>query len=146
MSKYNPTSIQFSLRKFIEDETGVDAYWVEDGVKLPDEKPFITVEQLFDTTEILTKGRQAVQTLFYYQIGIRAESLIDRQILQGDLQRLFLFEKIPYINAFTQETDGHLRVEANDGTPIPAEDISDKSNYHRYEFDVTVDVVYGRNR
>lgn len=146
MSKSNPVNIQHSLRKYLEDTTDVPAIWVYDGVEIPKEKPLITVEQLFNQTEGLSKGRQAVQTLFYYQVGIHAKTIMERHNLQDVLQRLFLFDKIPFIDAESGETDGHLRVESSSGTPIPAEDITDKTNYHRLYFDVTVDVVYGRDR
>lgn len=135
-------NIQHSLRTIIEDETGIPSVWVYDGVKLPEEKPFTTVEQMMAETEIISKGRQAVRTIFHFQVGVHARNPNERARYQDVLQRLFLFGKIPLIDAETGAQNGHLRVNAPYVTPIPAEDISDKSNYFRLYFDVTVDVVY----
>lgn len=136
--------VQHSLIEYVESKLNIPTLWHYDGVQLADAggKPFITVKQMVNSTEILSKGREAVQTTFAFEVGLYTESARERAKLQDELHRLFIFDKIPLLNAETGEQRGVLTVDAPFITPIDADELNVKTNYHRVYFDVEIRVTY----
>jgi len=140
--------IQHSLRTHLQTVIGIPAIWVYDGVSLPDEtaKPYITVEQMQNNNEILAKGREAVESTYRFQVGLRANSASERARLQSAIKRTLLFDKIDLYD-LTQSpavVSGYFYAEVTAEVPIPADSTDARSNFHRVYFDVEVDVtLYG---
>jgi len=136
--------VQHSLIEYVEGKLNIPTLWHYDGVQLADAggKPFITVKQMVNSTEILSKGREAVQTTFAFEVGLYTESARERAKLQDELHRLFIFDRIPLLNAETGEQRGVLTVDAPFITPIDADELNVKTNYHRVYFDVEIRVTY----
>lgn len=139
-------NIQHSIRAHLAEETGIPAIWVYDGVKLPKIKPFITVEQMQNNTTIISKQREAVQTTYRFQVGVFANSATERARKQDEVKRLLLFDNIELVDATTGALLGFFKANVTAEVPMPADDISDKTGYHRLYFDVEVDVVFNVNK
>jgi hypothetical protein len=135
-------NIQHSLRTHIGSKTGINTVWVYDGVKLPKSKAFITIEQMQNNTTIISKQREAVRTIYRFQIGLFATSAIDRARKQDEIKRILLFDKIELIDATTPgQALGFFNADITAEVPMPAEDISDETNKHRVYFDVEIDLT-----
>jgi hypothetical protein len=139
-------NIQHSLRTHIGSKTGINTVWVYDGVKLPKSKPFITVEQMQNNTTVISKQREAVRTVYRFQIGLFATSATDRARKQDEVKRVLLFDEIELLDATTPDTSlGFFKAVITAEVPMPAEDISDETNKHRVYFDVEIDVTFNKN-
>jgi hypothetical protein len=138
-------NIQHSLRTHIENKTGIKTIWIYDGVKLPKSKPFITIEQMQNNTTIISKQREAVMTVYRFQIGLFATSANDRARKQDEIKRVLLFDSIELLNATSGASLGFFHVDLTAEVPMPAEDVSDETNKHRVYFDVEIDVTYNKN-
>jgi hypothetical protein len=139
-------NIQHSLRKYIESKTGINTVWVYDGVKLPKVKPFVTIEQMQNNTTVISKQREAVRTVYRFQIGLFATSATDRALKQDEIKRVLLFDEIELLDATTPDTAlGFFNANITAEVPLPAEDISDETNKHRVYFDVEIDVTFNKN-
>jgi hypothetical protein len=138
-------NLQHSLRSHILAKTGINTVWVFDGVKLPTTKPFITVEQMQNNTTVVSKQREAVRTIYRFQIGLFANSATDRARKQDELKRVLLFDKIELIDATSGISLGFFNADLTAEVPMPAEDISDETNKHRIYFDIEVDVTFNKN-
>jgi hypothetical protein len=137
--------LQHSIRTHIATKTGINTVWVYDGVKLPTAKPFVTVEQMQNNTTVISKQREAVRTVYRFQIGLFASSATERARKQDDLKRVLLFDEIELLSATTGDLLGVFRADLTAEVPLPAEDISDKTKMHRVYFDVEVDVTFNKN-
>jgi hypothetical protein len=138
-------NIQHSLRTHIAAKTGINTIWVYDGVKLPTVKPFITVEQMQNNTTVISKQREAVRTIYRFQIGLFAVSATDRARKQDELKRSLLFDEIELLDATTGSLLGVFQADLTAEVPMPAEDVSDETKKHRVYFDVEVDVTFNKN-
>ncbi|WHY01874.1 hypothetical protein [Neobacillus sp. DY30] len=140
-------NLQHSLLTHIEVKTGIKVVWIYDGVKLPKTKPFITIEQMQNNTTILSKRREAVRTIYRFQIGLFASSATDRALKQDELKRVLLFDEIELLDATTpgRYSLGFFNASITAEVPMPAEDVSDETKKHRIYFDVEVDVTFNKN-
>jgi hypothetical protein len=139
-------NIQHSLRTHIAAKTGINTVWVYDGVKLPKVKPFVTIEQMQNNTTVISKQREAVRTIYRFQIGLFASSATDRARKQDELKRVLLFDEIELLDATTPDASGVVfNANITAEVPMPAEDISDETNKHRVYFDVEIDVTINKN-
>jgi hypothetical protein len=139
-------NIQHSLRTHLASKTGINTVWVFDGVKLPTTKPFITVEQMQNNTTVISKQREAVRTIYRFQIGLFASSAVERSRKQDEIKRVLLFDKIELIDATTPgQSLGFFNADITAEVPMSAEDVSDETKKHRVYFDVEIDVTYNKN-
>jgi hypothetical protein len=138
-------NIQHSMRSHIAAKTGITTVWIYDGVKLPTTKPFITVEQMQNNTTVISKQREAVRTIYRFQIGLFASSATDRARKQDELKRILLFDKIELLNATSGFSLGFFNVDVTAEVPMPAEDVSNETQKHRVYFDIEVDVTFNKN-
>jgi hypothetical protein len=139
-------NIQHSMHAHLTDKTGIKVVWIYDGVKLPTTKPFITVEQMQNNTTVISKQREAVRTIYRFQIGLFANSASDRAIKQDEMKRILLFDEIELFDAtIPGKSLGFFHADITAEVPMPAEDISDETNKHRVYFDVEIDVTFNKN-
>jgi hypothetical protein len=139
-------NIQHSLRAHISAKTGINTVWIFDGVKLPKVKPFVTIEQMQNNTTVISKQREAVRTIYRFQIGLFATSATDRARKQDEIKRVLLFDNIELIDATTPDTTlGFFNAIITAEVPMPAEDVSDETMKHRVYFDVEIDVIFNKN-
>jgi len=139
--------IHFSLKRHLETVIGVPVVWVYDGVVLPTTKPFITIEQMQNNNAILSKGRESIETIHRFQIGLYASNSTERARMQDRIKRTFLFDQIALIDTEVSATHvaGYFYAEVTGEVPMPAEDTASKTDYHKVYFDVEVPFVYGKN-
>jgi len=142
-------NLQHSLRTHLASVMDVQVVWIYDGVKLPDEaaKPFMTIEQMQNNNAVLSKGREAVETIHRFQIGLFAKSASERATLQATVKRHLLFDKIPLID-LTQSpavVSGFFHTDLTGEVPIGADSTDARNTYHRVYFDVEVPTVTHRN-
>jgi hypothetical protein len=140
-------NLQHSLITHIEVKTGTKVVWIYDGVKLPKTKPFITIEQMQNNTTVLSKRREAIRTIYRFQIGLFAASATDRAIKQDELKSILLFDSIELLDATTpgRYSLGFFNADITAEVPMPAEDVSDETRKHRVYFDVEIDVTFNKN-
>lgn len=138
--------LSYSLQKFLGSKTGLPVDIVYDGYKMRAEKPFITIEQMQNNHEILSKMREAVRTIYRFQIGLHASNAVEKMKTQEDISYALTFSDIPYFNT-TKSIDvvvGLFDVRLNAVVPMPADDLTKQSNYHRVYFDVEVNSIKRR--
>jgi hypothetical protein len=135
-------NLQHSMHAHLTDKTGIKVVWIYDGVKLPTTKPFITVEQMQNNTTIISKQREAVRTIYRFQIGLFANSASDRANKQDEMKRILLFDEIELLDAtIPGKSLGFFHADITAEVPMPAEDVSNETQKHRVYFDVEVDVT-----
>ncbi|MFJ5716532.1 hypothetical protein [Neobacillus sp. NPDC093127] len=140
-------NLQRSLKSHLQTKVGIPAIWVYDGVKLPIVKPFITVEQMQNNNEIISKQRESIQTTYRFQVGLHASSANERVRRQEEIKQIFLFDEIELLDADTPgQSLGFFNTNLSAEVPMPADDLSDKTSYHRVYFDIEVDVTFNRRR
>ncbi|MGG1594907.1 hypothetical protein [Terribacillus saccharophilus] len=133
--------ISYAITRYIQEATGMKTVQIFDGIKLPTEKPFVTVEQLVNASTILTKRRESISKVYRYQIGLYAKSLSDRSTRQDQLVRIFHFDEFPLYKNPSQPATGSFFVELTNETPIPADDVANETEKFRMFFDISVTTV-----
>ncbi|WP_396583105.1 hypothetical protein ACFVP7_06840 [Bacillus sp. SG20033] len=134
--------VQYSIIQHLAEKTGFEVVWVYDGVVLPETKPFITVQQRQNTPTVVSKQRESVRMVYRFQIGLHTNTAIERATVQEQLNRIFLFDKIALINANEpSQTLGLFYVNLTAEVPLPAEEVADKTQYHRVYFDIEIDTT-----
>lgn len=123
-------------------EVGDRVIWRYDGVELTGrEKPFITVEQLVDTSETLAAGRRDYSETFALQIGVFTRNVGERSQLSYSVAQALRQTNIPFYDTsgpapiLTSQT---FVADVTDITPMPPEDINDETNRHRIYIDVEI--------
>jgi len=136
----------YSLQRFFDTELNVRADWVSDGYEYPEEKPFITIESLTDERIVLSKGREAVQIIEHLQLGYHATNIVERTKTAEEIADLLTFNKIPYFDTgeSVDEHVGFFDVKLTAVVPMPADELSRKSEYHRVYFDVEIENIKRR--
>lgn len=136
--------LQHSIITHLRNKTGLRVDWVFDGYKYPAEKPFVTVEQMQNNIDTLTKQREAIQTIYRFQVGLHAKSATERARLQEQIKRIFLFDEITFLdtNKSPALASGFFMCDLTGVVPMPANDISNTSDYHRVYFDIEIDAKH----
>ncbi|MBS4195330.1 hypothetical protein [Lederbergia citri] len=140
MSEFHQHGLQHSIISHLRNKLGIRVDWVFDGYKKPTEKPFITVEQMQNNNDILAKQREAVRTIYRFQVGLHAQSSTDRARLQERIKRIFLFDEITFLDTDKSpaQASGFFMCELMAEVPMPAGDVSNISDYHTVYFDIEV--------
>lgn len=140
-------NLQHSLKTHLQTVTGIPTIWVYDGVSLPVAKPFITIEQMQNNNEVISKLREAVQTTFRFQVGLHANTANERARKQDQLRNIFLFDDIELLDTDTPgKSLGFFNTNLTAEVPMTADDLSAKTSYHRVYFDIEVDMTFNRRR
>lgn len=140
--------IQHSLITHLRSKfTGVTVVWVFDGVALPTVKPFITVEQMQNNNAILSKGRESIETILRFQVGLYAKSSTEKARMQSEIADAINFERITLYQTLQSPATavGFFDAFVTNVVPIPAEATEGETNKHRVYFDVEVTQIYGKN-
>ena len=142
--------IQSSLIDHLRKATSLNVVWVYDGVTLPESegKTYMTVEQLPNSTSILSKGREAVRTIYRFQVGLYAKTAAERARKQSEVLRILTFDEIPLLDTAVPTLDviGKLDAQVLAETPITPTGVEQESRYNRVYFDVEVDYVMHRRK
>ncbi len=135
-------NVQYSLIQRIKTVTGLNTLWLYDGITLPTTKPFVTVEQMPNTSEQFAKGR-VLRTYFHFQVCLYTNSASERAKLQDAVKNAIQFDPIPLYDAENTPANvvGYFYADVTGETPVSPEDPSDKTNYHKVYLDVEVDEI-----
>lgn len=135
-----------AIVQHLREQTDIRVDLLYDGYERREEKPLITVETMQNNNEILAKGREAIQTIYRYQIGLTDVNSVDLSINQEKLQRIFNFDKFIFYDTIKSpaEASGFFMCNLTAVVPMPAGDISNKSEYHRVYFDIEIDAKHYR--
>lgn len=111
-----------------------------DGYTMPATRPLILVEQMQNNIEINVKQREAVEIIYRYQIGLFCANSVDLSIKQERLQGVFNFDAFPFYDTLQSPAiqRGYFLCDLTAVVPMPAGDITNKSEYHRVYFDVEI--------
>src|SRR5690625_1046719 len=124
----------------LNDKTGIKTDLIYDGYEIPEDRPLITVEPIQDEFLILSKQRESVEVTRHYQIGLHDVNSVQLSINSERLRNIFLFEEFTYYDTLKNpaEIAGSFLCKLTAVVPITADDISEKSAYHRVYFDVEI--------
>lgn len=142
----NQLGLGYSIKMFLENETGIDTILMFDGIRLPKVKPFIIVKQMTNNNQYVAKQRETIQTTYRYEVGLFAESYAERTAVQGEIRDLFFFDDIPLYDESGRKTTKYFQVSVTSEVPLDAGDVSDKTNMHRIYFDIEVVGTKHKNR
>lgn len=135
-------SLVINLNEMFE-EFKVDVKY--DGYKMPKERPLILIEQMPSSLSIITKGRESVETLYRYQIGLFDNNSVNLSINQERLQDAFIFNKYNYYDSLNDfRKCGIFDVELTSVTPISSGDITVESENNRVYFDIVIQAIKRR--
>lgn len=111
-----------------------------DGYKMPAERPLVLIEPMQNNYEILAKQREAIGAIYRYQIGLFDKTSVNLSINQEKLTQIFNFDKFAFYDTLQSPSPvtGYFLCDLTGITPMPADDISLESNYHRVYFDVEI--------
>lgn len=142
----NQYDLQNSLRFFFIRELSLACDIIYDGYKLPEMRPLVTIEPMQNNYASLSKQREAIQSIYRFQIGLRANNAVELVQLQERITNAFLFEKIPYFNTqvSVDEPVGFFVVDLTAVVPMPAEDINKHSERHKVYFDIEIENIKRR--
>lgn len=119
-------------------EIRVDLHF--DGYVMPAERPLILVEPMQNNNEILAKQREAVETIYRYQIGLYGKTSVDLSVNQERLQAVFNFDRFTFYDTLQSPAiaAGFFFCKLTSVVPMPADDITKQSDYHHVYFDVEI--------
>ena len=111
-----------------------------DGYQMPAVRPLILIEPMQNNYEINVKQREAIETIYRYQIGLFEKNSVELSIKQERLQDVFNFDKFAFYDTLQSPAiqRGYFLCDLTAVVPMPAGDISNKSEYHRVYFDVEI--------
>lgn len=146
MTAYKQWNLTVSLQQFLRDKTGIQTDIVYDGYEYSSVRPLITIEQMQNNYEYNVKGREAVETIYRWQIGLHASNVLERGKRQEDISDILIFNDIPYFDydKSADEPVGFFDVQINAITPMPADDITKHSLRHTVYFDVELNAYKRR--
>lgn len=136
-------SLLFNLRSMFGEDMTVDLKY--DGYEIPKTRPLILLEKEQNNFEIVSKGRETVEVIYRYQVGIFSNNSADLSRTQDRLQNLFLFNDFAYYDTSNNnKIVGRFDIILNNVTPVFADDIKDKSKYNRVYFDIEIETLKRR--
>lgn len=116
-----------SLRKYIEDTTGVTSVWRYVGYKAPVSGDYVAIEFVNSAYRSETKMKELVNERVFLNLMNVAKDMVSLDVRQGALIEILLYHKIPLIN-YSGETIGEFSVtditavnQLGDGTEIETE-------------------------
>ncbi|MBO0602700.1 hypothetical protein I2483_13615 [Sporosarcina sp. E16_3] len=119
---------------------------VYDGYKFPADRPLITLETMQANNRVLAKGRESVEVIYRYQVGLHDVNSVQLSINQERLTQVFNFDDIPYYDTLQTPSvqEGFFNCVLRAVVPMPASDVSVRTGYHRVYFDVEITDVKRR--
>ena len=114
---------------------------VFDGYMMPSERPLITVENMQSNYEILTKQRESIQATYRYQIGLHDVNSVELSKNKEIITNLFNFHRFKYFEESPDNIEGFFYCVLTAVVPMPASDVSKKSEYNRVYFDVEIENI-----
>lgn len=116
-----------SLRKYIEDTTGVTAVWRYIGYKPPSSGDYVAVEFVNSVYTSETKLKELVNERVFFNLSNIAKDVVSLDIRQGKLIEILMYHRIPLIN-YSGQVIGEFSVtditavnQIGDGTQIETE-------------------------
>src|SRR5690625_78800 len=86
--------LDYSLKIFIENVLDIETFIHRDGLKLPIEGNFSVVKRSPNLYSQISKAREAMSSVYRYEINIYAETLADRETFQDALVESFMFTEL----------------------------------------------------
>lgn len=132
-----------SLQRYLTERLELPCDIIIDGYEWRKDKPFMTIEQMQGNNEFIVKQREAVESIYRFQVGLHASNGVERMQLQERINNLFLFGKIRYyrFNESATNSVGFFDVELNAITPMPSDDITNHARRFTVYFDVEVSTI-----
>lgn len=111
-----------------------------DGYKKPDKRPLITVEPMQANNTVLVKGREAVEYIYRFQIGLFDINSVQLSINQERLQSIFNFDRFVFYDTLKQpvEATGYFYCDLTAVTPMLNDDLTNQGDNHRVYFDIEI--------
>ena len=137
-------NIQASIKKHLEQQTGFKCIWLYDGVKVPTERPILTIEALPTIYGTQAKLKDVVATKTRYQIGVLSKTGSQAAQLPHEIADLLTFEPVPLLDtANGGAVVGELDLTVTGVTPLPTDEANAEQKHKSY-IDVAVARTFGR--
>lgn len=132
--------LHYSLKTHLERKFNVPVIWIYDGVTLPATKPFITIEQMQNNNDIISKLRESIQTTYRFQVGIFTNSSSERAKLQSQVKDAINYDKMTLYQTDKPPASavGFFNAFVTNEAPMTADSTDAKTMYHRVYLDVEI--------
>lgn len=138
---FSPLGLQYSVKKFLEDSTGIETDIRYDGMKVA-KKPRLVVTILPSTTYQISKGKEAVQTKHALQVDVYGRTKREVSDMHWMLSDLLTFGEFVYHTDNGEETDLVLAFDDEIiESPIFSDEYAEESKHHSMHFGVSVFIV-----
>lgn len=87
-----------SLRKYIEDTTGLPTVWRYVGFKPPSTPDFMTIQFVNSAFNTRTKLRELVDERIFFHISTAATDVVTLDKQQSKLTEILMYHKIPLLD------------------------------------------------
>ena len=135
--------IMASLRLHLDSEVPElsKVQFIYDGVSLTDlTKPFVTIMQLAEPTEMISAGRTSFRETYNFQVGVFSDSFAGELKIRSSVKEALQTE-VPFYNDLLTLTGDTFICDVSDYTPIRNTDTADATHdFHGY-FDVSVTIL-----
>ena len=138
--------IMYSLQRYLKDITTMRVDLVFDGYIMHKDRPLITIEQMQNNLEYITKLRESVSTDYRFQVGLHASNPVEKMKLQEVMIEALIFGDVPYFRTSVsiEDSAGIMSVKVMAVVPMPSDDIAQESGRHTVYFDVEIDDIKRR--
>lgn len=132
-------SMIIAMREGMGGEFGVDLIF--DGYEMTKVRPLITIEDMQSNYEQVSKLREGIQTTYRYQIGLHDVNSIELSKNKEKMAHIFNFHRFKYIEESPVDVIGFFYCKLTAVVPMPASDISKRSEYNRVYFDIEIENI-----
>lgn len=133
-----------SLILHLRDAMDMRVDLIFDGYKMPSDRPLITIETMQNNNDNLAKQREAIETIYRFQIGLHDINSVELSINQERLRHIFNFDRFTFYDTLKSPhvEAGYFLCNLTSVVPMPADDISNTSEYHRVYFDIEINAEH----
>ncbi|AVP37421.1 hypothetical protein [Staphylococcus felis] len=132
-----------SLKKYIEDKTGVKTIWRYFGYKRPSDYGYIEIEYVNSNFNELTKSKELIHEDVFLNIGIHGLNLTELSHNHKSVMDILMYANIPLYSSEYEKVGTfsieHINGVSNIMTGTRSEDLS---NTHRLYIDVSIPLAH----
>lgn len=137
----------FSLRTYIEEETGITTVWRFPGYNRPKDNPFIGIEFVNSVSNSQTKLDELITEDVFINLANYASNVVELYDIQAELNEILRYHTIP-LNGTDGSSKGRFNVDRIIATNQIAygTDVQDETNQHRIYTDFAVGLHHIKKR
>lgn len=138
--------IEYSLKKFIEDSTGIPSKIITTELENPKEFPYVYIRNVPSNYEVLSKGRETVEATYNFEIILYNNSKLEMNTNKQKIMRLLMFESFKYYTSNGEATKQYLEVDSGVfESPTFVDALENLSAYYQVSYDFRVITTHHKN-